>query len=471
MVIFARGADFVDDEGQYHSISSGSSIMCGAMDAVTLLHFGMESSQIKGTFGERSSSGSNYGGIYADGNLVDHGDHSNVAYNPEHFPADPDEAERAFLNLIPDYSPTCSSSNYYCTKIDIDGINAAGWPDFIIFGSFYSNLLTEDFRGNATAAGKSIIELTTAYGSSVDAEVLPRGMIEITERWEELAGTFLDPEDVAKTVEADKESFCAAAEKFRKATAIAQARGVRAMSGYLPYTAAGENGEIGAFLASPERDTVLAMLEELGMPILHNDAETNRPYEYQVNADFSKGTMPYENIMSAGVIGDPVPYYIDFWLYDDRVTLDFLSDAFAQAWPNKAVVNKQYAYFPANSRVFSYRHAAEILTVISDPLMKAIKLETAVTECTPAAAGGYNGTAHRSSGMLPGQYACYTPITYDICTKDIIDEKDTSPSTAPSTTPVNTDSSKSTSSTFLGTSGQEVTILASFFTVFGFMFV
>lgn len=406
------GAMFTDDNGLTHNIPSGAKVLCGAMDAVTLFHFGMEASQIGGTFGERSSSGSNYGGKYFDGNLADHGNHSNVEYNPEHFPADPDETERAFLNQIPDFSP-CSHTNYYCAEIDIPAIKAAGWPDYVIFGSFYSSLISDEFRSNATEAGVPIVELTSAYGSTPEAQILPRGMIEITERWEELAGILLNPQDVAATVKNDKEAFCAAAEKFKAATQIAQNKGLRAMAGFLPYSGNGENGEIGAFLASPERDTVLAMLEELGMPILHNDAEPDRAYEYKT--DFTTGTLPTQNIMSNGFVGDPVPYFIDFWLYDDRVTLDFISDSFAQAWPHKAVVEKQYAYFPANSRIFSYRHAAEILTIITEPLKSAEKLELVSTQCTPAAEGGYSGPAHRSAGMEPGQYACFSPITYDIC--------------------------------------------------------
>lgn len=327
--------------------------------------------------------------------------------------------------MIPDFSP-CSNSNYYCSEIDIPAINAAGWPDFVVFGSFYSSLLTDDFRGNATEAGVPIIELTDAYGSTSDAQVLPRGMVEMTERWEELAQALLTPEDVAATVKNDKQTFCKEAEKFKAATRIAQNRGVRAMAGYLPYAGTGSNGEIGAFLASPERDTVLAMLEELGMPIIHNDAEPERDYEYKIDSNFQIGQLPFENIVSNGDVGDAVPYYVDFWLYDDRVTLDFISESFAQAWPHKAVVNKQYAYFPANARIYSYRHAAEILTIVGQSLKNAQKLEMVTTQCTQSAEGGYSGSAHRSAGMDPGQYACYEPISYDICNDN--DEDDASSS-------------------------------------------
>jgi len=67
-VLLAKSAktSFVDDAGTTHEIPSGAKIMTGTMDAVTLFHFGMESSQIMGTFGERSASGSNFGGVYHD---------------------------------------------------------------------------------------------------------------------------------------------------------------------------------------------------------------------------------------------------------------------------------------------------------------------------------------------------------------------------------------------------------------------
>ena len=63
-VAHAANTVFTDDKGIGHTIVAGSKIVCGAMDAITMHHFGMEASQIKGTFGERSSSGSNYGGSY-----------------------------------------------------------------------------------------------------------------------------------------------------------------------------------------------------------------------------------------------------------------------------------------------------------------------------------------------------------------------------------------------------------------------
>jgi len=410
----SSAGSFTDDEGVTSTWTSDKpTIACGAMDALSFQALGMSADQIVGTFAERSSSGSNYGGIYADGNLIDHGDHANAPYDPSFFPADPTEAESNFLNRITDLSPSCSASNFYCDEVNMEILNEKGWPDVLVVGSFYSSLLTESLRGNATARGVPIVSLVTAYGSSPDDPVLPRGMIEVTQRMQELA-TALGAAKPA-LIEADQKKLCSSAAAFTQIAKGAQQRGVRAMAGFLPYTTTGEKGEIGAFLSSPERDTALAMLEELGMAILHNDAEPDAAYEYQVTPNFDLGLMPYENIMSSGALGDPVPYYVDFWLYDDRVTLDFVSDSFAQAWPHKAVVAKQYAYHPSNARVYSYLHAAEILDIVGAALATADKLFDEETTCTPAPVGGWNGEAHRSKGLLPGQYACFEPVTYSFC--------------------------------------------------------
>ena len=79
-----------------------------------------------------------------------------------------------------------------------------------------------------------------------------------------------------------------------------------------------------------------------------------------------------------------------------------------------AVTSKQYAYFPSNARIYSYRHATEILTIIAEPLSSATRLHDQTTECTNAD-GGPAGDAHRSQGLAPGEFACFEPVTYSFC--------------------------------------------------------
>jgi len=414
--IASGDGSFLDDTGATITWSTDKpTIVCGAMDAIALSHFGMESSQIVGVFGEQSSSGSNYGGVYHDGNVNDLVDHSLLDHDPSLFPADPNEEERAFLESISlDLSPSCSGSNYYCDEINTEILDKNSWPDLIIVGSFYSYLLTDEVREAAFSNGVPIMVLSDSYNPGNQNGIPPRSMIDMIVRMETLAET-LGVEGVKEVSDGDKQRFCTAAKDFRSQTQKAQDKGVRAMAGYLPYGKTAD-GKAGAFINSPERDTVLAMFEELGMPILHNDAEAAYEYFTINDADGQPvGTLPYETLMSGGVSGPSVPYYVDFWLYDDRVTLDFVSEEFKDKWPHVAVVNKQYAYFPSNARIYSYKHAAEILYEVGSEFGKAAKLNEEETTCTPPPEGGFSGDVHRLTGLKAGGYACYQPIDYDFC--------------------------------------------------------
>jgi len=405
---FCTIGSFVDDTGSTITWSgSQPTIITGAMDAVAFSHFGMSHEQILGVFGEQSSSGSNYGNTYFDGNVNNLIDHGLLDHDPSLFPADPNEEERAFLNSIAlDLSPGCSGTNYYCSEINIDILNENGWPDLVVVGSFYGSLLSDEFREAALEKGVPIITITDSYNSPTIPQV-PRSMVDMIGRMEELT-TALGVSGVEGFAANDKNAFCDAAKNFRSQTKKAQDAGVRAMGGYLPYLPTTADGKTGAFIASPERDTVLAMLEELGMAILHNDVDG--AYEYFTDADFTAGTLPFQDILSNG--DPPVPYYVDFWLYDDRVTLDFVSDEFKAEWPHVALVAEQYAYFPANARVNSYKHATEILERIGAEIGKATKLNMEETTCTPA---DTSGDEHRTTGLSAGEYACYDPVEYDFC--------------------------------------------------------
>ena len=94
-------------------------IICSA-DGLSLVQFGLRHEQVKATFGERATSGSNINGVYADGNVNKFGtEHETTDYDPRHFPADPTSAERAVLAHAVDLSPDCSNGNYWCATIDI----------------------------------------------------------------------------------------------------------------------------------------------------------------------------------------------------------------------------------------------------------------------------------------------------------------------------------------------------------------
>jgi hypothetical protein len=118
----------VDDNGATHVLPADATLVAGAMDVVALSHFGLDASRVMATVGERSSSGSNNGGLYYDGNVV-YGEmnHGLLEYDPRLFPVDPDAEERAFLDTIPgDLRVSCSASNYYCDVADVAYLDVNG---------------------------------------------------------------------------------------------------------------------------------------------------------------------------------------------------------------------------------------------------------------------------------------------------------------------------------------------------------
>ena len=120
---------FTDDAGVEHTTTKAHpTIAIGALDAVSLMHFGLSASSIKGTFGERGSSGSNKNGNYYDGNAHVPGsvDHGSATYDPSMFPADPTDAEMALLAQTVDLSPGCSSTKYVRFQLPI--LNALSLP-------------------------------------------------------------------------------------------------------------------------------------------------------------------------------------------------------------------------------------------------------------------------------------------------------------------------------------------------------
>lgn len=411
---------FVDDSGLKHSWNAEKpKVVAWSFDALALWHMGMGTDQLIGTYGERSVSGSNHGGYYHDGNVADHGDHGNTAYDPSAFPSDPSTEERQMLAGLVDFSPGCSATNYWCAEFNLTVLQN-NKPDVIVQGPT-ATLSDADVLYTLKSMGIPVIQMNGAYDGRADRGV---GMIEIAQRFEELAMALgLAAFKVREATEADKQRMCEAVDDFKAAARAAQHEGVRALAAYIPYGAAGPNGEQGAFISTVETDSVLCMLEELGMPVMHNADEvrtgkgTSLAWEYKTTADWSAGTLDYRDLRSnEGPDSPSVKYPVDFWLYDQRVTLDFLSESFATAWPDKALLAKQYAYWPSGGGVFSYRHIAEILEEVAAQLKFAKRVHTEeATECTPAATGGINGELHRVHGMKPGEYACYEPVSYDMC--------------------------------------------------------
>ena len=364
---------------------------------------GVPHAQIIGTYGERCTSGSNLNGAYGNGNLWDADgalDHNAATHDPSHWPTDPLSAdEAAMIAQSTDLTPSCSGICYWCPgngKAEITTIlDATGWPDYIFVGPYGGMWpLTGTYGdpyvlGNATERGVKVITILDNYndgalGAGTDLAVRA-GYIEITKRYEELA-TFLG---AATNLDSEKRTFCAEMNNFKATAAAAATRGVRAMGVFAPYVSVA-GGVTNGYLYGAITDQVSFMLEELGMQILHN----------------STG---YE-ALDAATLGKHYP--IDFWLYDVRVTLDFISDTFSTAWPHPALVADQYARYPNGGHIHSYEHGTEILKHVGEALGKAQRIEPATT-CTEVA--DVTDVHYRTVGLGKGQYACPKPVEYDWC--------------------------------------------------------
>ena len=149
----------------------------------------------------------------------------------------------------------------------------------------------------------------------------------------------------------------------------------------------------------------------MGLPILYNEHSGNY-WEHQAG-DFTAGGGEFKAEGTASVSG--VPYNVDFWLYDDRVSLDFLSKKFSEEWPHPALTAKQYAYWPSNARILSYRHAAEILTIVGGQLEGAERVSPA-SDCVEPVSDS------EVRDLAAGEYSCLKVFPFDFCV-----ESDSSP--------------------------------------------
>ena len=383
----AVGRTFVDDAGTRHTTDLDKPrIVIGVHDGLSLEHMGVDIAQVIATHGTRCQSGSNLNGGYDNGNLYTADgtlDHNAAGHDPSHFPTDPIDAnEAAMIAQSADLTPSCSSQCFWCTgeEGEILAQIDAHWDsiDFIVQGvdSGGQTYLPGDLASEAEARGVPIIVLSPLW----ETGQYSHSFIEVTQRFEELAN-FLG---ATKDLSDDKAALCAEVNKFKATAAAAAERGVRALGTYSPYGPVAD-GSMTGWLYSPGWSQTLNMFEELGMQLLHS-------------------TDPPDSLDAASL-----PYPVDFWLYDARVTLDFVSDTFAADWPHPAVVAKQYAYFLTNSVVHSYEIATEQLQAVGEALGTANRIEdaTACTEVDDVTAARYT--------WADGEYACPTPVEYDFC--------------------------------------------------------
>lgn len=325
------------------------------------------------------------------------------------FDKDPSSEDIQFLasNAV-NLSPNCLPGSR-CTEIDLELLRGIEVDAFLTLGYRHTvRYITEYVAEIEEITGKPVIYIDLSQTGpdcrpGNEDRCFGKSMIDLIHQLEELAAALgITP---SSAIEKDKEDLCNAAQNFQQVARDAQLRGVRAMAAYFV-----TGIDKASYYANPPDDMVLRMLEELGMPLLHVECNL-KPDETQCPLGFC-----WEVLNNTGYFGnckqptlkaceDNTPKYpVDFWLYDDRLTLQVLSDDFANEFPDKAIQAEQFAYWPIGAGALSYRHAAQILNIIAPALDKAKRLRDG-TQCEEGV--DVSGVAHRTVGLDGGEFACY----------------------------------------------------------------
>ena len=95
------------------------------------------------------------------------------------------------------------------------------------------------------------------------------------------------------------------------------------------------------------------MFEELGMPIMHNGACTNKTvcpdnyfWEYVPKEEYFNSC---DGEITEGC-NDNVLYPVDVWLYDHRTTNSVTNADFKLAYPDKAIIAGQLEFWPIGGK-------------------------------------------------------------------------------------------------------------------------
>jgi len=179
-----------------------------------------------------------------------------------------------------------------------------------------------------------------------------------------------------------------------------QGKGIRTMAAYMDPTT--------AFYASPINDMVLRMFEELGMPILHYGACTNCSISYYWESipteDYFVGC---NDAIEESCNNDPL-YPVDVWLYDHRIRALVESDDFRVAFPDKAILAKQFVEWPIGGRKITPRHGIEILTDVGPKVAGFDRLHPE-TDCLEfdATLTEFRKSGPGIKGAGAGEYVCF----------------------------------------------------------------
>lgn len=411
----AEERSFTDDLGVVHTTSIDKpKIVTMSFLAVTMSHYGLTTDQLLGTYGEHANSGSDL-------------DFENPEMGSS-FPADPTAEEVKFLQSVVNLSPGCGAE--FCTEFNMDTFKDLKPDLMIMHGYRQSHWAVADHVPNITEAmGAPPIYLEVSlHGEDCTNENVTscygKSMIELIKRHMELA-EFLNF-DTPDGLEDDFNRMCESASNFQNKMEVVQQKGIRAMAAYLTTGT--------SYFATPVDDMVLRMFEELGMPLMHVGACQNKTtcvYNYfwewiPIDEYFNdcSGNQTYAEC------NEKTLYPVDFWLYDHRTTTVIQSDDFAEAFPDKALLKKQYTSWPIGGRLMTPDHVSRILDRVGEDMEGAERIHGA-TDCVPdvEVTSVEHRTSHALGGLAGGEYACFGDGVYhnveytDICeSSDIVEE-------------------------------------------------
>jgi len=397
-LISAANADervFVDDRGDIHKTSKDKpTIVTWAHGAATLGHYGLTTDQLLGTYGEWVVSGSDY-----DFDKPELG---------STFPTDPTPEEMRLLAQVANLSPSCRAE--YCTEFLLDVLEDLK-PDFLLLHGYRHSPWAQAARtANITEIMGANVIYTDVSLEGEDCtsdgewkECYGKTMIEVINQNVEVA-KFLNLE-IPSDLDKDMVRLCESAKLFQQNMTVAHDKGLRVMAAYL--------GTGTSYFATPIHDPVLRMVEELGMPIMHPGSCANKticPFEYFWE------WLPRDEYFTDCPAGEPTEecnektlYPVDFWLYDHRTTQMITNEDFIVGFPDKAIVEQQFDYWPIGGGLLTPHHAANILDQLGPSLAGADRLNPK-TECTRA---DVSTTDHRTDGLAGGQYACYNETAHN----------------------------------------------------------
>jgi len=398
---------FIDDAGITHTTRKANpKIMCSARTALSLLHqFGLDGSQIAGTYGNYFPRGSL-------GNVLD------PNYQP-YWPVDPSPKELEFLKGIPSFSPSCfNAKRSKCDEIDIIKTKDAAPDKWVYIGNGNWHTGTEmkeitDSMGNVPIFISTHYEAdknpgcitynqaTAAYTTNLD-KCKARSLVDVIKRTNELANFLgISKIDIAK----DQRKMCDAASELSDAAESAQQSGIRVMT---VNPTIGSDNSVTLYPVDPLSDPFLRSYEELGVPLLHpgKHPSASKSDEAIPSKEWFPDCQPGQMFKNCN---SNAYYPVDLWLIEGRRFFFNTPEEqyFLQTFfPDKALMNNQVAHWPLNDGPISYTSAARSFEEMARKLNEAVRQYDS-TQCMATDVTSNKFLDSRFGGLEGGTYACY----------------------------------------------------------------